>query len=68
MADLRHPSGAETGRTARTISRRPQPLPRPTARNTMNSLPGTRLPNPGDRSDNATARKHQMHGIRAVRR
>jgi hypothetical protein len=34
----------------------------------MPSLPGTQSPNPGDRSGNATARKHKMHGIHAVRR
>jgi hypothetical protein len=34
----------------------------------MVSLPGTPSPNAGDRSGYATAQKHQMHGIRAVRR
>jgi hypothetical protein len=34
----------------------------------MNSLLCTLSPNPGDRSGNATARKHKLHGIRAVRR
>jgi hypothetical protein len=34
----------------------------------MALLPGTPSPNPGDRSGYAAARKHQMHGIRAVRR
>jgi len=34
----------------------------------MASFPGTLLPNPGDRSGYAAARKHQMHGIHAVRR
>jgi hypothetical protein len=45
-----------------------RPLRLAAAGNTMASLPGTLSPNPGDRSGNATARRHKMHGIRAVRR
>jgi len=50
------------------ITRADCPLHHPATRNTMHLLPGTQLPNPGDRSGYATARKPKMHGIRAVRR